>query len=109
MESAMDSTGTRYLNLGKIEASKISENIASYKPDILICAIETLARQEVQQALLSTKLAYIALDVAQVREGLKKKTYFYPHFVDKGGGWSADVDKREAGGMSADVDNFFCL
>ena len=66
MESAMDSTGTRYLNLGKIEASKISEKIASYKPDILICAIETLARLEVQQALLSTKLVYIALDEAQV-------------------------------------------
>ena len=29
-----------------------------------------------------------------LREGLKKKHVFYPHFVDKGGG-SSKVDKRE--------------
>ena len=32
-----------------------------------------------------------------IREGLKKKHVFYPHFVDKGGG-SSKVDKREGGG-----------
>ena len=30
--------------------------------------------------------------------------YFYPHFVDKAGGWgSADVDKREGGAANVDI------
>ena len=61
----------------------------------------TINKQKLLSQLKSkfTKACKFTLELGQqqVREGLKKQ-YIYPHFFSKGGGESANVDKRERGG-----------
>ena len=73
MIAFLNQTKTPYLNIGKVPAdqlaSLISPPIHTSRPRILICNIETLAREDIQAALLSVHLAYVALDEAQVGGG----------------------------------------
>ena len=50
-------------------------------------------------------LLQLLYGLQKVREGSKKKTANYPHFVDKGGG-SPNVDKRGGGAVAALIDAF---
>ena len=77
MIAFLDRTKTPYLNVSKVPADRlaslISPPIHTSRPRILICNIETLAREDIQAALLCVHLAYVALDEAQVGGGRREE------------------------------------
>ena len=58
--------GIKYLNLSSIDGSTIGDQIAAYKPQILIASIENISDPLVQKQLFNVKLEYISVDEAQV-------------------------------------------
>ena len=67
MEQILTSTSTKFLNLRKTSASTLKELIEREKPSVLLTNIKTQEMEDVQDALLSVLLAYIAVDEVQVK------------------------------------------
>ena len=66
MENTLKYWGTRFLNLSKITTDTIADQIKKESPHTLICNVERLKDPNVQSALLSLKLSYVAIDETQV-------------------------------------------
>ena len=66
MEMLMTSWGTSFLNLSSVSVGEIAAVIQRDRPFILLSNIERLDDTEVQAALLSLHISYVAIDEAQV-------------------------------------------
>ena len=58
---------TTLSSFAQVSPEDLVEIIAREKPSILLCAAEVLSLEEVQTALLSVNLVYVAIDEAHVR------------------------------------------
>ena len=72
MSIVCEKWGIDYLNISTIEVPKIGAKLDELKPRIILSSVERISNLEVQKQLGNIRLAYIALDEAQV--SLKERT-----------------------------------
>ena len=58
--------GTSFLDLSEVKVENLASTIQKDRPSILLSSIERIKDEEVQRALLTFSISYVAIDEAQV-------------------------------------------
>ena len=66
MQRQMIFWGTSFLDLSQVKVENLASIIQKERPSILLSSIERIKDEEVQRALLTICINYVAIDEAQV-------------------------------------------
>ena len=66
MRKQMIFWGTSFLDLSEVKVENLASTIQKDRPSILLSSIERIKDEEVQRALLTFCISYVAIDEAQV-------------------------------------------
>ena len=65
MRKQMIFWGTSFLDLSEVKVENLASTIQKERPSILLSSIERIKDEEVQRALLTFCISYVAIDKAQ--------------------------------------------